>query len=69
MAESPRLPWGATLVVVTSIVSDELQAALFRLREVGRRLVLVALEDESTPASSSVPGVRTFRLPLSRSSL
>ena len=67
MAESPRLPWGATLVVVTSIVTDELRAAILRLREVGRRLVLVVLEDESTAASPvSVPGVPTYRLPLSQ---
>ncbi len=67
MAESPRLPWGATLVVVTSIVTDELRVSMLRLREVGRRLVLVVLEDESTAASPvSVPGVPTYRLPLSQ---
>ncbi len=67
MTESPRLPWGATLVVVTSIVTDELRATMLRLREVGRRLVLVALEEESDRAPiSSVPGVPIYRLPLDR---
>jgi len=41
--ESPRLPWGATLVVVTAIVTEELEATLLRLKEAGRPLVLVSL--------------------------
>jgi len=41
--ESPRLPWGATLVVVTAHVGDELNRTLLRLHDAGRRLVLVSL--------------------------
>jgi uncharacterized protein (DUF58 family) len=42
-AESPRLPWGATLLLVTATVYDELLATLLRLRDAGRRLVLISL--------------------------
>lgn len=49
--ESPRLPWGSTLVVVTAIVTDPLRATLADLRGEGRRLVLVTLDkvDEGDP--------------------
>ncbi len=49
--ESPRLPWGSTLVVVTAIVTDPLKATLADLHAEGRRLVLVTLEkvDEADP--------------------
>lgn len=42
--ESPRLPWGATLVVVTAIVDDRLLATLATLRRAGRPVVLVSLD-------------------------
>jgi uncharacterized protein (DUF58 family) len=61
--ESPNLPWGATLVVVTAVVTDELCATMARLREVGRRLVLVSVDYElPTPP----PGVLCHHAPLSR---
>lgn len=60
--ESPRLPWGATLVVVTAIVTDELAAMILRLREAGRRMALVSLADESPP---QLDGVTTYHLPSS----
>jgi uncharacterized protein (DUF58 family) len=59
-AESPRLPWGATLVVVTAIVTDELAATLVRLREAGRRVALVALGPQPPP---ELPGVRCYHSP------
>lgn len=55
LAESARLPWGATLVVVTSVVTQDLLSALVRLHDVGRRLVLVSLEDEPSLSYSSLP--------------
>ncbi|HEY66757.1 MAG: DUF58 domain-containing protein [Chloroflexi bacterium] len=60
--ESPRLPWGATLVVVTAIVTDELAAAILRLRRAGRRMALVSLADEPPP---QLDGVATYHLPSS----
>jgi uncharacterized protein (DUF58 family) len=60
MAESPRLPWGATLAIVTAVVSEDLLATLIRLREVGRRLVLIALTREPPVA---LQGIVTYHLP------
>jgi uncharacterized protein (DUF58 family) len=69
LAESPHLPWGATLVVVTGIVTDELLSSLLRLREAGRRLVLVSLEEEFGQSLSQpdcrLPGILTYHLPAS----
>ena len=58
--QSPRLPWGATLVVVTAVVTDDLGATILRLREAGRRLALVSLADEPPPY---LDGVTTYHLP------
>ncbi len=43
--ESPRLPWGATLVVVTAVVQDALVATLTGLHNAGRPVVLVSLDE------------------------
>ena len=61
--ESPNLPWGATLVVVTAVVTDELRATLTSLREAGRRLVLVAVDYEFPQPP---PGILCHHVPLSR---
>jgi uncharacterized protein (DUF58 family) len=63
LAQSAKLPWGATLVVVTAVVTENLLAALVRLHDVGRRLVLVSLEDEPSHPYSLPPGIRIFHLP------
>jgi len=65
LAESPRLPWGATLVVVTPIVTEDLLAALVRLHDVGRRLALVSLEEEPPRADLLPSAVRLYHLPAS----
>ena len=65
LAESPRLPWGATLVVVTAFVTEDLLSALVRLHDVGRRLVLVSLEDEPSCPYTLPPGVLVHHLPAS----
>lgn len=65
LAESPRLPWGATLAVVTPFVSEELLTALLRLHDVGRRLVLVSLEEEPSRPYRLPPGVLIHHLPAS----
>lgn len=48
-SESPRIPLGATLVMVTAIDNEELLATLIQLREAGRQVVLVSLADEEPP--------------------
>jgi len=62
--ESPRLPWGATLVVVTAVVTEGLAAAILRLRDAGRRMALVSLAEEPPPR---LDGVTTRHLPPSTS--
>lgn len=58
--ESPRLPWGATLVVVTAIVTDGLAEALLHLRDAGRQLALISLEDDPPP---HLEGIVSYHLP------
>ena len=53
--ESPRLPWPATLVLVTAHVSEEMAAVLLRLKEAGRRVALVSLADEPPPTLQGIP--------------
>ncbi|MGB8644468.1 MAG: DUF58 domain-containing protein [Anaerolineae bacterium] len=42
--ESMNLPWGATLIVVTPLVTENLLAGMADLAEAGRRLALVSLD-------------------------
>jgi uncharacterized protein (DUF58 family) len=60
LRESPRMPWGATFVVVTPIMTEELLAAIDQLRLAGRQMVLVAMTQEPP---SILPGVLTHHLP------
>jgi hypothetical protein len=60
--ESPRLPWGATLVLVTPIVTDGITSMLLNLRKAGRRLALVSLADDPPP---HLEGIATYHLPAS----
>ena len=61
-AESPRLPWGATIVVVTAVVTAELEATLLRLKKGGRKLVLIALGAEA-PEERRLPGIVVHHVP------
>ena len=54
--ESPKLPWGSTLVVVTALVSEPLKATLANLHASGRRLALVSLEPVD-PADPMLRGI------------
>ncbi len=59
--ESPHLPWAATIVLVTAVVTDEIAAALIRLQEAGRRIVLISLADAPPPAS--IGSILTYHIP------
>ena len=61
LTEAPRMPWGATLVVVTAIAHDDLLAALLDLAAAGRRLVLFTLAEEAP--SQFLPHLTVFHLP------
>ncbi len=60
LREAPRLPYGATLVVVTALVSDALTETLVRLKRRGRRLILFSVAPEPPP---ELPGVRVIHRP------
>ncbi|MCO6453176.1 MAG: DUF58 domain-containing protein [Caldilineales bacterium] len=59
-AESPRLPWGSTLVIVTAIVTEALAATLLDLQRVGRRIALVSLDPQ--PLSPALKHILTYQL-------
>jgi uncharacterized protein (DUF58 family) len=59
-SESPRLPYGATLVVVTALTSPALAETLLRLKKHGRRVTLIAIS-ESPPAE--IQGVHIVHIP------
>lgn len=59
-SEMPRLPWGATLVVVTGVLSPGLAAALQRARQSGRQPVLVTFGEAA--AASAPAGLPAYRL-------
>jgi uncharacterized protein (DUF58 family) len=60
LPESSRLPWGATLMIVTAVVTPELESVLLRLKRVGRKLVLLSLADAPP---TWMRGVVTYHLP------
>lgn len=61
LREAPRLPWGATLLVVTAIAHDDLLAALMDLHEAGRQVVLFTLAER--PPTRQLPGILVYHLP------
>jgi len=63
LEESPRLPWGATLVLITAFLNESLEVAILRLRDSGRRIVLLALGKEEPPA---MPGILIRHLPIQK---
>ena len=56
-----RLPWGATIVLITAIAHDDLLASLVDLAEAGRRVVLFTLA-EKPPKNLNVK-IKTYHLP------
>jgi uncharacterized protein (DUF58 family) len=60
LRESPRLPWPATLVLVTAHTSEDLIAVLQRLQEAGRRVALISLAQEMPPV---LPGIIVYHIP------
>ena len=61
LQEAPRLPWGATLLVVTAVAHDDLLVAVQDLNRAGRQMVLFTLAEE--PPAMSLPGIRVYHLP------
>ncbi|MDQ4075239.1 MAG: DUF58 domain-containing protein [Chloroflexota bacterium] len=64
--ESPKAGWGATLVVVTSVVTEELKEQMVRLHRVGRKVALLSLDKNFTEEDGTdlaLQGVVVHRLP------
>jgi uncharacterized protein (DUF58 family) len=60
MKEVPRLPYGATLMLVTGVTTPELGEALVELRRHGRHLTLLSFAQGPPPV---IQNVRTLHLP------
>jgi hypothetical protein len=43
MREAHRMPWGATVVVISAMLNDDMLATLTRLRGLGHRLIVLTL--------------------------
>jgi uncharacterized protein (DUF58 family) len=64
--ETPRLGWGATIVIVTAVVTEELETQILRLHRAGRQIALVSLDNGFTEEQAeqlTAQGVITHRLP------
>lgn len=55
--ESANLSWGATLVVISGIITDSLLAEMLRLRHVGRRLALISLDENRRVNEYELEGI------------
>ncbi len=58
--ESPRLPWAATFVLVTPLVTEDMVLGLMNLARAGGRLTLISLAEDAPP---EIPGVLTYHIP------
>ncbi len=63
LRESPALPWVSTIVLVTAVVTDEIMVALIRLKQAGRRVVLLSLAEDAPP--KRLGNIRTYHIPAS----
>ncbi|GAP62551.1 hypothetical protein ARMA_0974 [Ardenticatena maritima] len=67
LRESPRLNWGATLVVVTGIVTPELVQTMLQLRHARRHLALVSLDPRwSGDPNLEAAGIVVHQIPYQR---
>jgi hypothetical protein len=58
--EAPRIPYGATLVVITAVTTPELAESIFRLKKHERRITLVSIAQEDPP---KLPGIMVLHEP------
>ncbi len=62
LREVPRVPYGASLVILTAVVTPELVETLMRLKRKERKMTLVSLAELAPPVIS---GVNCIHLPFS----
>jgi uncharacterized protein (DUF58 family) len=60
LAEATRLPYGATLVIVTGLIDDPTVEAIMRLRQFGRRVTMLCFSRKPPP---NIPGVEVIFRP------
>lgn len=60
IAESPRLPYGATLLVLTAVVNQELSEALLQMNHRGRSIILMSFDRQAPPF---LPGITVYHSP------
>ncbi len=60
LREIPRIPYGATLIILTAVTTPELASTLIQLKQHERRITLFSLAQESPPI---VPGIQIIHQP------
>jgi uncharacterized protein (DUF58 family) len=60
LKEVPRIQYGATLIVLTSVINPELASTLIQLKQHERRITLYSLGVEAPP---EIPGIYTIHQP------
>lgn len=60
LREVPRVPYGATLLILTAVTSPELGEVLLRLKKHERKITLLSLGQEPPP---SIPGLNCIHMP------
>jgi uncharacterized protein (DUF58 family) len=61
LREIPRVQYGATLIVLTSVITPELASTLIQLKQHERRITLYSLGEVAPPV---IPGIHTIHQPL-----
>jgi uncharacterized protein (DUF58 family) len=59
LQESRNLPWGSTMVVITAAPTEPLLSALFRMKKVGRKVVLIIIGEHEAISSN---GITTYHV-------
>jgi uncharacterized protein (DUF58 family) len=57
--ESRNLPWGSTMVVITAAPTEPLLSTLFRMKRVGRKVVLITVGSHEAISST---GITTYHV-------
>jgi hypothetical protein len=60
MREVPRIPYGASLVIVTAVISDTLAETLVKIKKHERKITLLSL---AVDPPDSVPGIHVMHAP------
>jgi hypothetical protein len=64
--EVPRLPYGATLLIVTGVTTPQLVETLVKLRQKGRQITLLSFAQQPPP---EMQGIRIFHHPFEESKI